>query len=719
LLTRLVAPRCVAKDSKAVVGSAKTFEDDTGQFGCPAGSVPEFQPIVDIHIGILTSSLTNGGSCITEALDDHARLILRARDASDVSIAAPRAEASNFLAWFPEAKNNQLKPKPEAPYGDLKSLVTSFQSLIRGVGERGCGYEAQLESVYRFLSQPDPFEKAERSEGGEGTTVALTGIDNMLLKQRHDFLRPDSLLAVVMVTDEDDASFDPLSFYGRGFLYAAPSFPDGRRLLAARGTSVCETQPNSEACMSCELALSASCVSEACKRGKEDPNCTKNGGYYTENEDRINVRTLDMKRRFGVDPLFPTARYVRGFTGRTVPDRSREHAGGNYVDSDLSANCTNPIFAKVLPAGSELKKDEAGKSFFAALASDGKPMMDADGKPMNICNLPRGERDPADVFFAVVAGVPNALLQKAPTEDALSDAQWGSILGRNPAKYDQESIDARMQPSTGMRPGRPTGPADSAASDPLNESHRDWDTLGEDLQYACTFSLPDALQKPMPKAANEIEQFDCRDKSDAPLCSGPKTVSGRKQVRAKAFPGLRELGIAHSLGAQGIAASICPIDTRDKASADYGYNPAVNSIVDRLRERLTAQCLPRPLTRDDQGQVSCLMLEVLPEAGKSCADIGQEVPEADIERLFRDQKKKDGVVLGKGSVCKIRQAVVSDGKGCQEGVTADGKDASRSWCYVTNKPESKCSQATEFGSKAIEQGAQVFIQCINQLAGGP
>ncbi len=55
------------------------------------------------------------------------------------------------------------------------------------------------------------------------------------------------------------------------------------------------------------------------------------------------------------------------------------------------------------------------------------------------------------------------------------------------------------------------------------------------------------------------------------------------QLRAKAYPGVRELEVLQGLGSQGIVASICP-GNFDTQAPDYGYNPAVGAIVERLEE---------------------------------------------------------------------------------------------------------------------------------------
>ena len=49
-----------------------------------------------------------------------------------------------------------------------------------------------------------------------------------MLEQRRAFLRPDSALVVVMVTDEDDSAVDPLAVDGQGWAFMAKSFPGSK-----------------------------------------------------------------------------------------------------------------------------------------------------------------------------------------------------------------------------------------------------------------------------------------------------------------------------------------------------------------------------------------------------------------------------------------------------------------------------------------------------------
>src|SRR5262249_41440626 len=111
-------------------------------------------------------------------------------------------------------------------------------------------------------------------------------------------------------------------------------------------------------------------------------------GYYPANSDRLNTRFFHMRQRYGLDPQFPIARYVVGLSSALVPNRDSEHMwpppdpvgpGHDYVGK---ATCTTPLFAQHLPAA----------------ATD------------ELCALPNGPRAANLVVFAVIAGVPNALL---------------------------------------------------------------------------------------------------------------------------------------------------------------------------------------------------------------------------------------------------------------------------------------------------------------------
>jgi hypothetical protein len=113
--------------------------------------------------------------------------------------------AEGFLAWRPGT-------------ADLDDFNQAVQRMVQDVGESGCGWEASLESWYRFLIDPFLYRQLVRVQcpGSSSTgancvqpaTDANGGIllDDTLLAQRAAFSRPDSLVVILMLSDENDCS---------------------------------------------------------------------------------------------------------------------------------------------------------------------------------------------------------------------------------------------------------------------------------------------------------------------------------------------------------------------------------------------------------------------------------------------------------------------------------------------------------------------------------
>jgi hypothetical protein len=425
---------------------------------------------------------------------------------------------------------------------DIAVLEKAAAEIILGVGQAGCGFEAQLESMYRFLVQPDPPLAVHADDRGR---AVFEGVDGVLLRQRKAFLRPDSAVAVVMITDEDDSNVDPRSLGGQGWLFANDVFPGSKvtrgltipATTAPRGTSICATRPAAPECTSCKLDGIAR------PETKDDPSCRTSGvpgqsgdgfdGFFAPAEDEVNVRFHQMKRRFGVDPQFPIERYVRALTNRKLPDRASEHPEyGPYVHAPT---CTNPLFAASLP----------------------------DGEGEELCRLPEGSRSRELVFFGLIGGVPSQLL--APEPD------WTKILGADPASYDETGIDLHMIPSSTPRPGLAPPTAGGNGDDPIHG--REWDTLGAELQFACTFPLP------TPRTCSDHSpSCDCAAASETgpPLClNGSNT-----QIKGKAYPTIRELRVAKDLGHRAAVMSICAPDTQT------GYGTLLEALAVRMASAL-------------------------------------------------------------------------------------------------------------------------------------
>jgi hypothetical protein len=553
LLQRLVAPNCLDPYGNVLGPSV----DGT----CPSGKI-EFPPVTDIHVGIVSSSLGGRGADVCDGTDpagagatrhddDKGHLITRAGADEHPLADAPQG----YVGW--------------SPVGGAPVVIKDVQDLVSGVHEYGCGLEAQLESWYRFLVQPDPYASIiVDPQDPAGRRRVLSGVDATILQQRHDFLRPDSLVVVILITDEDDSIHDPRAIGGQGWAYSNKRFPGSVGGGAARATSACDDPKtvNTVACTSCGFPGHTS-----------DPNCQKPGdvdavtgqpqlGYYAIKEDTLNTRYVHMKQRYGLDPQFPVQRYVNGLRSPKVPDRNGETYDGVGKDGQNNGSysakndCTNPLFAQTLPA-------------------------DPNG---DLCNLPQGPRSPDQVVFTVITGVPWQLLTQNPSDPAstfkasLDAADWTKLVGVDPENYDYTGQDPHMQQSiTPRAPLPPPGAQDTA--DPMHG--REWDTLGMDLQYACTFPLPQPKSCTDPRYAGAC---DCTGYPPQPPLCAPDPANGNKptlQVRGKGYPGIRQLTIARDLGQQGIVASLCA-RSLDPNNPDYGYRPAVRALIDRARRNL-------------------------------------------------------------------------------------------------------------------------------------
>ena len=347
LIGGLVNPRCIVTATQKPVPTAQQPGGPLAK--CPDGSQREFPAVLDVHVGMVTSSLgsfgANGcpdsvpaacpGGGADTSNDDHGHLVTRTSACSNANV--PTYQGDGFLAWDPALTQ---EPPGEANIGDptatppVPGLETSFQDLVTGAGQTGCGFESQNEAWYRFLVDPSPYKAIDLN--GPNTTVQTSGIDSTLVDQRAAFLRPDSLLAIILLTDETDTS---IKQYGQ--------FPiDAQVTTGGNDPGIfhlplprqdCQTKgPLDRCCVSCGEPTPSGC--------DPDPTCTVNGkvAMYTDQTENINIRAfglsggkMSQKARYGIEFFYQPSRYVDALTSSMVPD-----AAGNMVP--------NPIFARGL-----------------------------------------------------------------------------------------------------------------------------------------------------------------------------------------------------------------------------------------------------------------------------------------------------------------------------------------------------------------------------------
>jgi len=522
LLTRLVSPYCTTTRGNITARPTSPTED------CPSGSQREFTPLRDLHVGVITSSLGSHGAgggrfdvCTSPSENDHAHLLGLERD--DV----PSYDGQGFLKWDPDGS---ASPPGES---DVQAFADSLETMIVSAGEHGCGYEAPLEAIYRFLVDPEPPLSVTVNDLHRAEKV---GVDHALLDQRSRFLRPDSSVAVLLLTDENDCSIQD---EGYGYLTATGS-------PMYRATSACQTDPNDACCQSCGEATAHA----GCGPIQNDPAC-RQGVTLPMDADDLNLRCFDQKRRFGMDLLYPTSRYVSGFGGGTVPARD-----GHLVP--------NPLF------------HDQGH-----------------------------DRDPSLFTFAVLSGVPwqdlaSTSSLSSESLDYLTAAQlqaedrWPVILG-DFASYGRAD-DPFMHESSDPRNGQNPITGDSIVSEsstdpeanPIN-GHEQKNLGDHDLQYACTFELPEPIA--CDDAARDADRgCDCFADDVAynrPLCQPPGGGEATTtQYYGKAYPGLRPLAVAKELGRRTVLGSVCARNTQDEERSDYGYRPLFGALGRRIAATL-------------------------------------------------------------------------------------------------------------------------------------
>lgn len=544
VLDRFVHPACVD-------AAGNQFPSPAAGAACAEDQRLQFEPVSDVHLGVITTSLGDGGAdvaCPGEGFPRYAeeRVDMAHLLGTRARASAAGANADGFVSWRA---------------GEDEAAATErFANLIVAAGETGCGWEMPLEAWYRFLVDPHPYASLVRAPSPGSTSTALSCVmpalaaegtllvDEPLLAQRQAFLRSDSRLGIVMLTDENDCS---LAIGEQSWTLFAVD--DSRPFF--RGSSVCESNPNDRCCYSCPLGPPKGCAADPVCGA--DPVSGALQNRLPPSADGQSLRCFQQKRRFGVDALYPVARYVNALTQPTLCP---------YASDLAAAGCSgaavpNPLFA-------------AGRA-------------------------------PEDVVLAGILGVPPQLLEaleNVPGRPAiengfryrlaseLTDADWAALVGDSSASPPIPPTNPFMIESALPRDA-------VAAANPVNG--REFDTAEpngdafagsapNDLQYACIFPLPEP--RDCTTVDPNVDACDCfPDDRDRPLCEEQPGVSaaGTLQFWGKAYPSTRQLEVLRGLGESGVVTSICAQNTSRPEASDYSYRPALAALVDAMAARLS------------------------------------------------------------------------------------------------------------------------------------
>jgi hypothetical protein len=152
--------------------------------GNPANVGDDFPPVMSLQIGVITSDMGVGGFNVMTCNDepnfgDNGLL----RTQGNTAISGCMATYPSFLEFRRGATDAAMYAR------DVSCVAT--------VGTGGCGFEQQLEAVLKAVTPStctDPWCTFNMGTRGHAD-VANSG-----------FVRPDSLLALILVTDEEDCS---------------------------------------------------------------------------------------------------------------------------------------------------------------------------------------------------------------------------------------------------------------------------------------------------------------------------------------------------------------------------------------------------------------------------------------------------------------------------------------------------------------------------------
>jgi hypothetical protein len=294
-------------------------------------------------------------------------------------------------------------------------------------------------------------------------------------------------------------------------------------------------------------------------------------------KDPSNLRCFHQKQRFGVDFLYPTARYANALAQRYLCVSRNDLSVDNCGASGRIV--LNPLYQ--VPAGSGIAPRDTALVYLTAIV--GVPWQDIVVNP--------------NPGMPITATVP---LKYQTYEQMVADDTWSVILGDgiNPG-------DALMVEQVSARSGQ--SPIVNEALAPATAGYmansvngHEWVPGGsDDLQYACIFPLAAPRDCAALRAAGDLRACDCdgpgataQEQHSNPMCQDPAGAYGFVQNYGKAYPGIRELDVINKFGAllpkNAVLASICARNVTDPTADDYGYRPAVDALVEKMAPHLSA-----------------------------------------------------------------------------------------------------------------------------------
>ncbi len=214
----------------------------------------------------------------------------------------PSFQDQGYLVWDPDGKVGGIS--------DSAELVQQATEHVKAAGEHGCGFEAPLEAMYRFLVDPEPPEAVDAGE----RLLRLRRVPTKRCSSnaRHSCDRARRSASCCSRT-RTTARF---AIPARAWKVKA-GWSSTSSVGMPRATSVCSTNPD-------DPLLSFLRRRQPARVHARRPR-TRNARRATTTstlEDPLNLRCWDQKRRFGVDWLYPVKRYIDGLTHSQIENRA-------------------------------------------------------------------------------------------------------------------------------------------------------------------------------------------------------------------------------------------------------------------------------------------------------------------------------------------------------------------------------------------------------------
>lgn len=178
----------MSQEQASLIAEVPAFINGLASGQTPGGGVT-FAPVTDLRVGVVSSDMGTGGFTIPTCNEPNFG------DDGILNRATAGAGCTDIPAGAPPYLALQ-------PGGDVGGFTNASACLLN-LGTQGCGFEQQLDAMLKSVTpQAGPLTFVNGSRGhGDGAN--------------ENFVRDDSLLVIVMLTDEDDCSAQNPDLFNR------------------------------------------------------------------------------------------------------------------------------------------------------------------------------------------------------------------------------------------------------------------------------------------------------------------------------------------------------------------------------------------------------------------------------------------------------------------------------------------------------------------------